>query len=537
MIYLHISDNSIEIIQTKKGFLAKNEKIIACSRKVLDPQAYENGNLNREQLILAIKDALKNAYPAEIKDKVVGTVLPDNSVVIKRITLQGSKETSEEVIEKAKEFLTKDITFYENFYKEINKGDIKQVVFTAIPLSTVISYAKPLKSANLKLSFLSSTAFSIYAFLRPLIGQSDNIIYLDINHMVSIVVLDEYGPLSSVEKKIPSKNIITEVKNLIKKIQIEQSISVSKLIIGGEKSLELTVSDIQKELDIPVIKMSIVVEEILSKQNIKLDTGGVPAIYFDKVLGLINLAKMSDVPNFATDLKNLKEEDINAVSQPLSVSVKETETNPPEIPLEKKEAQEVAAVKPGVKMEVEEVAMPKEVPPVSPLVPQSIIEYKKSGLSAIFGNRLLLTGLFSAISLIIIGSFLLIAQSRQLRLPFISAPTPTPTVTPQPTLTPTPTINPQHKRSDIKLQLLNGTDKTGFAKSAAEKLAALDYQDIAVGNADRDDYQSTVIRVKEDARKYLPLVVSDLSKDFDTSTVESLPADSKFDFVIVLGQK
>ena len=43
------------------------------------------------------------------------------------------------------------------------------------------------------------------------------------------------------------------------------------------------------------------------EQKIRIDTGGVPVVYFDKVIGLFNLSKMTEVPNFAVDLKNIQQ--------------------------------------------------------------------------------------------------------------------------------------------------------------------------------------------------------------------------------------
>ena len=519
MIYLHLSSSSIEAIATKKGLLAKDEKISAVSRKVLSEKIPHQDLLENDQLATTIKELLKSAYPAEIKDNQVSTVLPDKQVIIKRFSLSGKKNTTDEVIEKAKEFLPLDITLYENFYKEINVEDNKEIVFTAIPLSSALAYSRALKNASLKLTFLSSNAFSIYALIKPLIGNNEKVIYLDINQFLNLVIFDENGPLDTMEKKATPKNINAEIKTLIKKLHEKNNLTANKLIIAGEKSLELSATDLSEESSITVYKMGTLLEELLSGQKITFDTGGVPLMYFDKVLGLINLAKMSDVPNFAVDLKNIKVEELPAPPTTINTSF------PPE-----------PAPSP-VKMEVEEVPSPEPATSNESMLGQTIVEYRKSGLSAFFANRLVLTGLFAAIFLIIVGSYLLIGQSRQFRLPFLSVPSPTPTVIPTPSVTPSPTIDPNQKRSDVKLQVLNGTDKTGFAKSSAEKLEDLGYREVTIGNADRDDYSKTVIRVKEVGRKYLPLVISDLAKDFDTSTIETLADDSQYDFVIILGQK
>ena len=547
MIYLHVSFNSVEAVETKKGLFNNSEKIIAASRKIIsDKIPVKNLFADKSQYVTAVKDLLKTAYPSEIKDRNVSLVIPDDRVIIKRFTLSGNPDVTKEVIDRAKEFLSHDITQYENFYKEIKSDTKNEVVFTAVGLSEILAIAKPLIKSGLKLNFLSSTAFSVFALLVPIIKKNEKIIYLDINQMLKLVVLDEFGPIYTVEKKTESKNIVSEIKSLVKKTQDLTTIKADRLILAGEKSLEMSVSDIQDE-NLAVLKMSSLLEEVLKSQKTELDTGGVPIMYFDKVLGLINLSKMADVPNFALDLKNIKDEDgvSDTISDSVSIPEEKQEVADEEISAEKplESAGEDKIVPPQkVKMEVEVETGAEKIPasqtPSSELgLGQNIIEYRKTGLSALFENRLVLVGLFAAISFIIVGSYLMIAQSQQFSLPFISSPTPTLTVTPIPSITPTPTVDPNLKRDEIKLQVLNGTDKAGFAKSTSEVLEKLGYGNIAVGNADRDDYQKTVIRIKDEAKKYQSLITGDLSADFDTSTVESLPQDSQYDLVIILGQK
>ena len=83
----------------------------------------------------------------------------------------------------------------------------------------------------------------------------------------------------------------------------------------------------------------------------------------------------------------------------------------------------------------------------------------------------------------------------------------------------------------------NGTDKIGFAKETAVYLEGLGYKILSKSNADKDDYEKTIIMITETKKNYLPLVISDLRDKFDTSSVESLDKDSKYDIVLILGKK
>lgn len=528
MIYINITDASVEIIQTSKGLLNREEKITACSRKVLSVGV---------TLAVAISESLKTAYPSPIVQNQARVVIPDREIIINRLNTEPGKNDPEEVISQAKKILPLDISAYENYYKEI-PGNTHNILFTALPLSVIKSYAEILKSCGLTMNFLSSSAFSVYALLKPRIQDKENLIYLHFAENLHFQVFDKEGPLAVYDKKTTAKNFNADLKTFIKKINQDHPAASSKLIFAGEKSLEIGKEELESHTGVSVLKIGTVLDEILASQKINIDTGGVPLIYFDRVIGLINLAKMTDVPNFAVDIKNIDHLDLAKIREPVKMApVVPQESTEKENELDK--SPEIPEnPPPAVKMEVEEKEEPKLVPPVSPqsLVNQNIIEYSKPSLGSFFKNRILLIILFAAVSFLLFGGFLIIGQS-QMKLPFISSPTVTPTVIPSPTITPTPTIDPALKRSDIKISVLNGTDKSGFAKENSEKLTTLGYKNIDLGNADRDDYSSTVIRIKDSKKNYLSLIINDLMNDFDTSTLDSLSEDDKSDVIIVLGLK
>ena len=160
MIYTSISTNSIEIIQTAKGLFDREEKITACSRKVLKDGESPGVTLN---------EALKTAYPAAITQSQARLVVSDKDIIVNRFPVAVGSLTSEVVVEKAKKILPHDISQYENFYKEINNQNGKSVLFTALPLSTIKYYLQILTPLGLKLNFLSTMAFGcdLLAGLQP----------------------------------------------------------------------------------------------------------------------------------------------------------------------------------------------------------------------------------------------------------------------------------------------------------------------------------------------------------------------------------
>jgi hypothetical protein len=111
------------------------------------------------------------------------------------------------------------------------------------------------------------------------------------------------------------------------------------------------------------------------------------------------------------------------------------------------------------------------------------------------------------------------------------------TATPEVTATATPTAT--IKRSDLKVQVLNGTNTAGLAGKAKTYLGGLGYKDVAAGNADKSDYTQTQIEIKDSKDGYLTMVKKDLTDGKYTlaEEVKSLPEDSKYDVVITLGAK
>ncbi|HLD92372.1 MAG TPA: LytR C-terminal domain-containing protein [Patescibacteria group bacterium] len=117
-------------------------------------------------------------------------------------------------------------------------------------------------------------------------------------------------------------------------------------------------------------------------------------------------------------------------------------------------------------------------------------------------------------------------------------PVPTVTSTPEATATPTSGSKTDVKRSDIKVQVLNGSGTSGLAGKAKTYLEGLGYKDVAVGNASSSDFAETEIQIKDSVKGFLDTITTDLSKNYTVSKeTKVLTASSKFDIVITLGKK
>ncbi len=118
-----------------------------------------------------------------------------------------------------------------------------------------------------------------------------------------------------------------------------------------------------------------------------------------------------------------------------------------------------------------------------------------------------------------------------------SKPTPTPTklpATPTPESTPTPDLD----RSDLSMEVLNGSGAPGAAGDAEDFLVELGYENIEAGNADSYDYDQTEVSIKESKNNYLELLLSDLETEYSVSSQSAyLDEDYEYDAQIIVGEK
>lgn len=115
-----------------------------------------------------------------------------------------------------------------------------------------------------------------------------------------------------------------------------------------------------------------------------------------------------------------------------------------------------------------------------------------------------------------------------------SSPTPTPVL---PTPTPTPTQTPEVKREEYKVRVLNGTTKSGAAKTLKEDLEGKGWEVIKVGNAKNQKLEQTTVSVKEGLQQALQTMVEDLKADFQATSGAELDSEDTADVEVVIGRK
>lgn len=110
---------------------------------------------------------------------------------------------------------------------------------------------------------------------------------------------------------------------------------------------------------------------------------------------------------------------------------------------------------------------------------------------------------------------------------------PTPTAAAVPTSVPKVTVN----RSDLKIQVLNGSGVSGAASVTKEYLEGLGYAGVVIGNADSDAYEGFTYSLKASKQDFADLLKKDLiSKYSSVGNAKVLDSSSDYDVVIVLGK-
>lgn len=104
-----------------------------------------------------------------------------------------------------------------------------------------------------------------------------------------------------------------------------------------------------------------------------------------------------------------------------------------------------------------------------------------------------------------------------------------------PTEEPTPTPKPALIRSDWTFEVLNGSGKTGLAKSISLSLKDLGYETVKIGNADKSSAKTQIL-VKKELLEKIELVIADLKDVIKIATISGELEDSTASARIIIGK-
>lgn len=119
-----------------------------------------------------------------------------------------------------------------------------------------------------------------------------------------------------------------------------------------------------------------------------------------------------------------------------------------------------------------------------------------------------------------------------------ATPTAIATEIPKTEASPIATTASELKKSDIKIQVLNGSGVAGIAGKVKAFLEEKGYVKVDAGNASNQNFEIGEISVKKDKEDYVQLLTDDLSVDYEfSSETKTLSASSLYDVIITIGKK
>lgn len=113
----------------------------------------------------------------------------------------------------------------------------------------------------------------------------------------------------------------------------------------------------------------------------------------------------------------------------------------------------------------------------------------------------------------------------------------TPTPNPTPISTPTPTPTPSVDKSAFKVRVLNGTTKTGAAGNLADALKSKGWNVVTRGNADKQNFETSLIRAKKPNQAAASVLANDLKPDYEASVDGNLADSDSADAEVIIGKK
>jgi len=165
--------------------------------------------------------------------------------------------------------------------------------------------------------------------------------------------------------------------------------------------------------------------------------------------------------------------------------------------------------------------------------PSRVAQVQNSNSSGIFTlhNLFLLVGIAAVCGSIFFAILYFNLLKLPTSLPGVASPTPTPL----PTSTPTPT--PEFGKSDVSVEVLNGTGTPGQAGSVKAIIEGLGFSAIETGNADASDNTTTLVVFSDKIPKNIQEeIITELEKTFEKVT-SSEDANASTDIVITTGEE
>jgi hypothetical protein len=482
MVYLYVDKNQIKLFSLAKTIL--NQYNISHFHKKHETALLEGGfPTNPDLLASAIKEAMTQAMPKEIKERDITLILPQEAFEFARYSIP--KDLSDTAIlpfVKDKTRATFEFNVDETFNDYlITKGEFEnEILFFAIKNESYQKYSDVFKLLGLNIKSILPESLCFYKLFEKTLklNKKENIIYAFYDKENSYGYI--YNSLGLVkEKKIYFEGDMPEIlKEKVEELATE-NLKPNRIILSGPESDNVRQDLFTKKVGAWTNPLKKIIADFYS-EYLKLfivdKSTGFSFLNYDVCLGAFILNQEN--PNF-----NLYKAKNGFFSKAKSFTPSNNSS--------------------GKLFTIRDV------------------------------------GVFIGTFVLTLGAIIGLSKMGEIniKVPQIAfnrpSATPTP-IPPSPTVAPTPT--PSFKKTDIRINIQNGGGVKGKATEVKDIIVKLGFDQILTGNADNFDYLKTEIKVKDNMGEVFQYLKAELKPYVVIDKSLPLEKTSASDVVIIIGQ-
>lgn len=572
MYILDFSHNSIHYISLSKTILGKL-KITSAGKIEYQAQDWE-------QKLTEI-----------IRGQKIAISIPQTKCSAQKFHIpsgMNKKKQTQAIEEKVRESCDTDlenISYDYVIHKKVKNHPL-EVAIIAASHENLKPFLKIIQNADAKTEVTVPQPIAAFRMFQDGIVEDEIVMFAQLEAEDAVInFFDKRGPIASFEKE-RTKDYTTPIAESIEQFKSKTNNNITRLVIGGDPNTKIDRKELKENTKLLNIQAEDVIKDRLSKLKITnevtadlspfVNAIGLGILSFEKKS--LNLTKKDDLMRLEAQIMKEKTKDDKKTAKKKEEAHKDekdkteekdekTSTRPTLTtePVEDTKEEKEEPVSP-VDDKTEDAVPPPPIPPASPTTSQpaaspvnttplgstpppqtpppttsspSSTQFHTASFGALDDEKPASGKKKKLILFVIVLVLLLLAAGAVFYFQGAQDTTPqnNQATTQQPTPQPTPTTAPQLERSDLSVQVLNGSGTPGKAGEVAEYLEGLGYENIDTGNADSYDYDETVVQLKEDAADYEDLVIADLESEYPVqSNVETLDEDSEYDLIIIIGQ-
>jgi len=452
---------------------------------------------------------------SQLKTKLKATslqvIIGDNLSFLTPVFIPSSdKDLKDKVLEEAAKVLPESLDDLGVDWKQVYQAEgMTAVQLFAVQKPFLSLLGRATQSAGLKIESIEPVA---YVLSRVVPDSSDAVMVIWEDDVTEAAVIHQGQVLASTQ--ITDLSVYSAIESLLSLVQDKYGLNVDSIVMPT-KAKKISKDKLAEKTGKKVIAKDFdLMATAANKADIKGDDEDVLNITPKEVF-----AEEESMPEISPD-----PEDDQSVQESADQEVSDSSDD-----------QSMPEIKPMAPK------LPKmsqtENPPDEPEEPQPISAMETKSKPP-FPTKLVVLAFFllAIVTTVVIGGVIVYKNAIVGRTSSSQSFQATPEPTRTPEATPTPTPATEIDRTQVKIQVLNGSGIKGLASKVVAALEKAGYQDVKSGNADNFDHTKTEASTGSDNQALLDLVSADLKDSYPIATTDTNLKSSSFDVVITLGQ-